>query len=218
MDPENGNVRIVCEMSDFDRNPFLCLAEWLNLLGMVSIVRSVAGDAWSPSEMTFVSRQVPAETALAAFGNTRFLVGQPYCSIVVDANVLATSAPRDDTKAALDMLADAEISEGWTLVDALRSVIRPYLGEGYPDLARSAEIVGMSKRTLQRRLELAGCSYSKVVQQARFELARELLCDPSIKVIDIAFETGYQNPQHFARSFRQLSGVSPSSYRRHASN
>jgi AraC-like DNA-binding protein len=41
-----------------------------------------------------------------------------------------------------------------------------------------AEVVGLSRRTLQRRLQLSGRTYSDVVREARFDLARELLGDP----------------------------------------
>jgi AraC-like DNA-binding protein len=76
-----------------------------------------------------------------------------------------------------------------------------------------ADAFGVSGRTLQRRLQQHGRSYFDVVQEARFELARELLVDPSARIIDVAFATGYENPQHFARAFRRLAGVSPTDYR-----
>ena len=79
-----------------------------------------------------------------------------------------------------------------------------------------AEIVGLSGRTLQRRLQRSGRTYSDVVREARFDLAREMLVDPSVKVIDVAMAAGYESPQHFARAFRRLAGVSPTVYRRSA--
>jgi two-component system response regulator YesN len=43
-----------------------------------------------------------------------------------------------------------------------------------------------------------------------------MLADPSFKIVDIAHEVGYENPSHFARSFRRIAGLSPSRYRRTA--
>ena len=57
------------------------------------------------------------------------------------------------------------------------------------------------------------CSFSTIIQQARFEIARELLGNPSVSITDIAFAAGYENPQHFSRAFRRLTGVSPRSFR-----
>lgn len=216
MQREGEAVRILCDMARFERSPFLCLAEWVNLQAIVSIVRSVAGPAWCPAEMTFVSRRAPAPVALEAYANTRVLVGQPRCSLTIEAALLARSSPPGGEALPAGPPPPTEIFEVWTFASALRSVVRPYLGEGYPDLARTAEIVGMSRRTLQRRLQALGCSYSEIVQQARFELARDLLADPGVSIIDVAMVTGYRKPQHFSRAFRRIAGVSPSLYRSHA--
>lgn len=216
MHPEADQVRMVCRMSGFENSPYLCLAEWLNVKAIISVIRSVAGPGWFPSEITFVSPHALSEAASEEFAKTRVLVGHPNCSVVVDENILAMASPRHATESVVAQLQDTEIAEAWTLASALISVIRPYLADGHPDLGRTAEIVGMSKRTLQRRLQETGSSYSDIVQQARFELARELLADPAVKLIDISSIAGYQNPQHFSRAFRRLTGVTPSSYRRSA--
>jgi hypothetical protein len=95
------------------------------------------------------------------------LVGQPHTSILVEAHVLAQPclvaaavpselSPQDDG------------ANDWSFTSALRSAVRPYLGDGCADLAYMAEVVGTSKRTLQRRLQSCGRTFSEVVQQARF--------------------------------------------------
>ena len=68
-------------------------------------------------------------------------------------------------------------------------------------------------RTLQCGLAQSGLSYSRLIQEARFEAAVYLLGDPDMKIIDVAYATGYEDPSNFARAFRQLAGVSPQEYR-----
>ena len=51
------------------------------------------------------------------------------------------------------------------------------------------------------------------MQEARFDIARDLLADPARKVIDVAFAAGYESPQHFTRAFRRLAGITPTAYR-----
>jgi AraC-like DNA-binding protein len=92
-------------------------------------------------------------------------------------------------------------------------LVQPYLNDGCPNVAFAAEMAGMSTRTLQRKLQLRGSSYSQIVQEARFALAFKHLEDPALKVIDIAMMTGYESPQHFSRAFRRFTGVTPSAYR-----
>ena len=72
----------------------------------------------------------------------------------------------------------------------------------------------MSTRTLQRRLHQCGSSYSEVLQEARFEVARSLLDGSGTKIIDVAMTAGYESQQHFSRAFRRFTGVTPTAYRR----
>lgn len=109
-----------------------------------------------------------------------------------------------------------EVQDGqsaWEFVSLLRMMVQPYLNEGRIDIAFAAEMAGISTRTLQRRLKLSGSSYSQIVQEARFELARTRLDDSGMKVIDVATMVGYESPQHFTRAFRRYTGVTPSQYR-----
>lgn len=215
--PEGNRLRVICDLRGLAGNPYVCLAEWLTLQAVVSIVRSVAGPRWRPAELTFVARQAPSAASQEAFPDTRILVRQALTSVLVDRDVLARPCPavgpRPDPSALACETAGTDPSFGWSFTTALQAAIRPYLGDGYPDIGLLAEVVGLSRRTLQRRLQLSGRTYSDVVRDARFELARELLADPSARIIDVSMAAGYQSPQHFARAFRQVAGVSPTAYR-----
>lgn len=211
---EGEKVRVICDMAGFRRHPFICFAEWLNLQAVISVVRGVAGEDWCPAEMCFVSRNRPTEAVHGAFPNTRILVGQPHTSITVRIEDLAR--PTHDP-AAVEGNAppgvNVEQSEVWEFVRLLRMLVQPYLGEGRIDVAFVAELAGVSTRTLQRRLRMCGTSYSQILLEARFALARTLLADPVTKVIDVAMMAGYDSPQHFTRAFRKFTGVTPSEYR-----
>ena len=97
---------------------------------------------------------------------------------------------------------------------ALRSLIRPYLPQGQPHLSLVAEVVGMSERTLQRRLAQAGLTFSEIVQDARFAIASDLMAETDLNIADIAFAAGYENAPHFSRAFKRLTGMTPRDYRR----
>ncbi len=57
--------------------------------------------------------------------------------------------------------------------------------------------LGMSDRTLQRRLSLEGTSFKQLLTRARHEQAREYLADPSIAIKEVAFLIGYEDQNSF---------------------
>lgn len=74
-------------------------------------------------------------------------------------------------------------------------------------------IVGMSVRTLQRRLAETGVSYSDLVDEVRLASALILIDDRSIKLSEVARKLGYADAANFDRAFRRWTGFSPSQVR-----
>jgi AraC-like DNA-binding protein len=218
---EADDVRVICDMAGLGRHPSVCLAEWLNLQAVISVVRSVAGPLWHPSELCFASSNQVPEPVQAAFPNTRILVGQPHSSVVIRRVDLAqrtqsATVPAQDAPVSAASGDDQDgQSEVWEFVSLLRMLVQPYISGGSLDVAFTAEMAGVSTRTLQRRLQLCGSSYSQILQEARFALACQHLDDPDLKVIDVAMMAGYESPQHFTRAFRRFTGITPSEYRHH---
>ncbi len=217
---EADDVRVICAMEGFARHPLACLADWLNLQAVMSVVRSVAGPTWQPSELCFSSAHLLPESVQAAYPDTRILVGQPHASVVVKAADLARPTrdmhtPAEESSAiAAACHVERRIHVIWAFPELLRALVQPYLGEGGPDIAFVAELAGVSTRTLQRKLRDCDSSYSQILQEARFGLACVRLNDPALKVIEVAMMAGYENPQHFTRAFRRFAGVTPSQYRK----
>jgi AraC-like DNA-binding protein len=216
---EADSIRVNCNMGAVASHPFIGLAEWLNLQAVISVVRSVVGPLWCPSEACFVSSNRMPYIVLAEFPNTRILMGQRCTSMTIERAALARTT-HHTIAAASNQVAPSELGlasdrqlETWDFASLLRMLVQPYLDQGRPDVAFAAELSGISTRTLQRRLKLCGSSYSQVLQEATFELACKRLDDPSLKIIDIAMMAGYRCPQHFTRAFRRFGGITPSEYR-----
>jgi len=212
-------LRVVCEVRGFQNSPLVGFVEWKVIAGVIDIVRTAVGPDWRPAEITFVSRGRPSDATLEAYGDTRILTGQPRGSVLVAAADMAqTCIDRRSTADAVDdPLMPAQTPSGlgdaWDFVTALRALIRPYLAQGHPRLSVVAEIVGISERTLQRRLAQSGATYSDIVQEARFSIASDLMADSDMNIADIAFAAGYENAPHFSRAFKRLTGMTPRDYR-----
>jgi len=82
-----------------------------------------------------------------------------------------------------------------------------------PTLANVAPVLGVQKRTLQRRLSAAGLTFRRLLDTARRHAAQRLLPDRSVSIGEIAQQLGYRDQAHFSRAFRRWTGKSPSQYR-----
>ncbi len=98
-------------------------------------------------------------------------------------------------------------------VNAVRRALWSELASGRPNLWRTASRLGISVRTLQRRLRENGTSFSAVLKELRRELSVELLADKKLAVSDVAFLLGYSEPSAFRRAFRRWRSVSPRRFR-----
>jgi AraC-like DNA-binding protein len=101
------------------------------------------------------------------------------------------------------------------LIAAVRQQAREHMAS---DLSVEfiAQKLGMSSRTLRRRLTELGTSYQMIIEQLRRGRAVELLRQTSMTVEQIASELGYDDPSNFGRAFRRWTGLSPSAYRQQA--
>ncbi|HEV2901577.1 MAG TPA: GlxA family transcriptional regulator [Pseudaminobacter sp.] len=74
---------------------------------------------------------------------------------------------------------------------------------------------GMGERTFLRRFQKAtGLNPTEYLQQLRIAKARELLEISSLKVEQVAWQIGYEDPGAFRKIFRRILGLSPGEYRR----
>lgn len=83
--------------------------------------------------------------------------------------------------------------------------------------ARLADVsrhLGMSPRTLIRRLQESGASYRGLVDRHRRRRAEALLREGSQSVAEIGYRLGYEDAANFARACRRWFGAAPSALRR----
>ncbi len=84
----------------------------------------------------------------------------------------------------------------------------------FPSLESAAETLGMSGRTLRRRLSDEGSSYQAVLNEVRTQLAKELLGDAEKNITDIAFLLGFGDTSAFTKAFKKWTKMSPSEFKK----
>jgi AraC-like DNA-binding protein len=87
------------------------------------------------------------------------------------------------------------------------------LTSGEPNDEELARAMGMSVRSLQRRLGEVGLTFRSLLERTRYELALRYLDDPGKSVTEITFLLGFSEQSAFSRAFRRWSGQAPTAYR-----
>jgi AraC-like DNA-binding protein len=100
------------------------------------------------------------------------------------------------------------------LVRDLREAVGAELRGGDPTLERVAARIGMSGRTLQRRLDEHGLRFGELVDEVRAAMAKAYLQDRQLALCEIAFLLGFADQSAFGRAFKRWTGVTPGRWRR----
>ncbi|MEO1541259.1 MAG: AraC family transcriptional regulator [Pseudomonadota bacterium] len=107
-----------------------------------------------------------------------------------------------------------EVTRDTSLRGQLRDVIARSLSEGLPKMEEVAQRLGMSVRSLHRRLAEDGLSFHTLTEETRRELAEGLLRDDRYSLAEVAFLTGFAEQSSFTRAFKRWVGETPASFRK----
>lgn len=100
-----------------------------------------------------------------------------------------------------------------SFVELVQRAIQDRLTGHRPSIDTIAQALHMSSRTLQRRLQDAGYSFQRVMDQARHQMARYYLSNSVLELNETAYLLGFEDPNSFGRAFRAWEGVPPSDWR-----
>jgi AraC-like DNA-binding protein len=96
--------------------------------------------------------------------------------------------------------------------DVRMAIVRAMCGER-PTIESVARNLGVSVRTLQRRLSEGGHTYQALLDDVRKTAARRLLARTSLEPTEVAFLLGFEEANSFHRSFRAWEGLTPLKWR-----
>ena len=99
--------------------------------------------------------------------------------------------------------------------DGLRAQLEAFIRatSTRPTLDAVARHVALSSRSLQRRLQSMGTTWPREITRVRVAQAQTLLATSSTPITEIAYALGFSTPEHFATSFRDTTGESPTAFR-----
>lgn len=195
------------------------LSNETTLVATISLARQVSREPVVPLE---VRVQHPAPKCIAKhedwFG-CPVLFGADLDAILLPSDVLHRPNILADEGISNYLISqlDAELSrfaDEADLVSHAKRAVALSLSEGVPRMTDIARALGMSGRTLHRRLAEYEVSFQTLTEETRRELAEGLLRADQHTLAEIAFLTGFSEQSSFTRAFKRWVGHTPTSYRK----
>ena len=101
-----------------------------------------------------------------------------------------------------------------SLATATRKLLLELLPAGDAAAPDVAARMGLSRRTMTRRLASEGTTYKELLEQARHDLALQYLSKSNLEIQQIAFLLGYSETTAFARAFKRWTDQTPFEFRK----
>ncbi|MUZ75577.1 helix-turn-helix domain-containing protein [Agrobacterium vitis] len=212
--PEGVVVTAASRFHDPDIYVFLVEEAFASFMG---VAHGLVGEGFKPVRVDF-AYPAPAHTEAyqRVFGcPIRF--GQLENAFIYDAawykQPLLTSDPLSHRQL-LEFMAynRARSREAAEIIESVERVLRQKL-HSRTHISKVARALGMSERTLRRRLAESGVSFQSLLDDLRKNRTLELLGNRNMSVEQIAFAVGFSDPHNFRRAFRRWTGTTPGALR-----
>lgn len=186
---------------------------------MLNVTRTLCGRDFRPVEASFAHRR-PADTAaFRKFFKVPLYFDAEHYALVFSRDWLDVRLPGADKE--LHQLLQKQIEalearHSLKFPDQVRKVLRSALLTGHQSEHQIAALFSMHSHTLSRRLKAFGTSFHELVDECRFEIAREMLRNTSLSVGEIGTSMGYSRASSFIRAFRRWSDMTPGQWRQNS--
>lgn len=182
---------------------------------VMGIIRTLFGRTWEPLSVCF-SHAAPADlrTHRRIFG-PRLQFGHDFTGLVFYAAQLdARNALADPVMRAYSaQFLETMPARAADTVDEVKDLVEVLLPVGRCSNRQVARSLGVTTRTLHRRLDHADETFSSIVQATRSALAERYLATDRYSLTEISGLLGFTAPSAFSRWFRQHQGLSPREWR-----
>ena len=182
---------------------------------LLRVCRYATGQQLVPERVSMMHVRPTIAPELAAFFGVKVAFGSDFDEIVLPAGTgdlrLVNADPYLNKIIVRDceaFLAKRRINVGPFRVK-VENAIAPLLPHGSARASVVAQALGMSERTMGRKLAQEGSSFTEILQQLRSEMAVRYVEDPSLPISRIAWLLGFEEVSSFSNAFKRWTGKSP---------
>jgi AraC-like DNA-binding protein len=216
VDSADGRVRLAWRSGLEDHARMRPINEAI-VAGWLSFGRWISGIRGELAEVHFQHSPPASLTEHESFFGCPIRFNAPDNALCFDARLLATPLIQhdDQLRGLMEQRAEEQVRQvrGAALTPRVIDAVRRCLPQGAPTATGVASALGLSERTLRRRLEAEGNSFGELMTQLRRELALHYLADRELGLIEIALLLGYGEQSSFSAAFKNWMGLPPGEYR-----
>ncbi|KDP84354.1 AraC family transcriptional regulator [Cupriavidus sp. SK-3] len=188
----------------------------LSVGALLCLMKSMLGGRWKPRSVHF-SHLAPASLHIHhRLFDTRVEFGCDFDGIILDRQDLDRRNPLGDvnlSRYARELLDQNLLGRQVSMASNVRRAVHLLLPQGRSGIDKVGEKLGLSARTLQRRLEQEGEEFSSLVNEVRRGQAIRYLGDQRYPVSQVALLVGFSEVSTFSRWFSAQFGKSPTRWR-----
>ncbi len=182
---------------------------------VLSFLRQISGRRLAPEWVEFNHERKEQLEDFVRFVGAPVRFGQPRRAIVLSRRQLELPSRSADPRLLRILKAYCEeVLAKQTRQADLRAEVEHLIATQLPTGTLACDLVarelGMSERTLARRLSRSGTSFSRILDEVRRKLALRYLAEPGARPSQIAYLLGYSEQSAFNHAFQRWTGRSPS--------
>jgi AraC-like DNA-binding protein len=191
----------------------------LGVAALLGIIRDLVGTGWQARSVCFTHGPPERLTTHRRLFGPRLWFGSDFTGLVfgagelTDRNVLADPLLQPYRPQLMRVVPPPRPR---TVADQVRESVETLLPLGRHSMRQVARALGLTSRTLRRRLDREGEQFASIVEDVRSAMAQRYLTDDRLSLTDISYQLGFAAPSAFSRWFRHRFGTTPRDWRRAA--
>jgi AraC-like DNA-binding protein len=182
-----------------------------------NILQDLCGPRWLPTVVTIASSAPSNLRPCQRFFRAPLRFDSDESSLVFESHWCDRPLPAVDPVARRQVESEVLARRAELLADfplTLRNVLRKQLASGDFSMEAVAALLGMHRRTLDRKLKRHDLLYGELLESVKCDVACQLLRDTHMPMQTVAESVRYTSAANFSTAFRRWTGVTPSAYRR----
>jgi len=191
----------------------------MTLAVLVQAIRVIAGAAVNPEAVHFEHSRPRMTATHRLLFRAPVSFGMGVNAIILDHRLASTPVPNADAQllgVISKFLGDSRSvsAREVSIIDLVEVAVRPLISQGKVNLNTVSRRIGMSSRTVQRRLSEAGFTFEQCADRVRRRIVEELLKEGELEIKEIAYQIGMSGGPALSRAYKRWAGIPPVAFRR----